>query len=526
MSLLLLELAQEGSHYFPNDLKKTEDLFGDLIKKTGANRILVLRSDSSDEMPMGIKEFSKKWEIESNCEKIDRLLPNTWSGDEDPNEIWSEHLGNTIVNLGISNQDGESTALLMNAGSNWSSSLLFTLSEIIGCSLWVTEGGPESANAAIEMGRNLSEDRSDVVLARLADLDMNGQDWWSANDMQGVPRMTPPKGIVNTLSNAIESEQVEKREYDGRTEYRLTTMGGYHAMLALARVEHLPEVKGGVRCLILFIRSSEDPGDLISYLEEHRKEFNHYAFIVGGFENSDQEQLSIQIHKKAQEVLGKDKVISSPKDVCFSIPNSGGLLGTSSQVMRIIHKIRKENKGIAWTLEMGKILSVLRPAIYQYSLLAGMSRVFFARQYPTEGVRRSYLRGEMHTLMLPNKSQIERVRKIIGKEDMLSKFVATTWLWNEKNPGTPMTISKTGDSYPFYDFNIKEFETGSPFRFSSGKASPAKMLSRGLVAAFDCGAIEIIKTRDLTSSNPKAVDVFSLTPVGLISGSILHNSRS
>ena len=525
MSLLVIELAREGSDFFPNDLKKAEDLFGDLIEKTGANRMLVLRSDSSDEMPMGISDLSKKKGIDSDCLQVDRLMPNNWSGDEDPDEIWCEHLEKTIVNSGISNQDAETMALLMNAGSNWSSSLLFVLAEIIGCSLWVTEGGAKSANTAIEMGQVLSGDSSEVVLARLADLNMEGQDWCSSKDLQGFPSMPKPKGIVNALGNALESELVEKRKYQGRTEYRLTTLGRYHAMLALAKFDMLGKVKGSGRCLILFIRSSENPEDLISYLKEHRKEFDYYAFIVGGIESSNEEQLSIEIHQMAHDLLGEDRVISSPKDVCFSIPNSGGLLESSSEVMRIIHNIRKQNKGIEWTLEVGKILSVLRPAIYQYSLLAEMSRVFFARQYPTDGVRQSYLRGSMHTLMLPHRSQIEAVRKVIN-HDGASRFVGTAWLWNEKKPGTIMTITKVDGVYPFYEFNINEFQSVNRLRFSVSSA-PANLLKRGLKDAFDCGAIELDRLVDSTPSGAVSFDdVFSLTPIGLISGSILYNNRS
>ena len=65
MSILVLEVARQGGDYFPNDIASARSLFGDLIEKTGASRILAMRADSSNKMPDGIKELAVELGIES-----------------------------------------------------------------------------------------------------------------------------------------------------------------------------------------------------------------------------------------------------------------------------------------------------------------------------------------------------------------------------------------------------------------------------------------------------------------------------
>lgn len=523
MSLLVIEVARQGSNYFPNDFAKAEKLFGDLLEKTGASRILALRSDSSNEMPLGISKLSAEKNIDAECVQIDRLDLSSWTGDEDPNEIWCEHLKNTILNSGISDQDRDNFALLMNSGSNWNSSLAYSLSEVIGGSLWVTEGpDAESMHTAIELSRKLpGEGNSEAVLARMAELELDNQTWFTASEMQGPPGIPKSKGIENSIRSI--SDLVEHRDSDRGKEYNLTTSGRFHGMLALARNHSLTKVKSGGRGLVLFFRSVNESEHIVRYLKEHGKEIDHYAFIVGGIGTSDEEELSLRVHEKARQHLGEGKVISSPRGVCFSISKSGGIQESSTEVMKILHKIRVENKGIEWSLETANVLGILRPAVYQYSYLAGMPRVFIARRDPTDEVHSSYLSGQMHTLHLPNQLQMKNIRKVI--DGGASKFVATAFLFRDRNPTTLMTISKSKDGYRFYDFNIEQFGTGSSFRFSSGKASPANYLKRALIKAQENGAVTLDTSIVKTSSGAKGFqDSFIMTPVGLVSGALLLNN--
>jgi len=525
MSVLVLEVARQGSPFFPNDVALARNLFGDLIEKTGADRILALRADSSNEMPAGIKELAVKLGIESECLQIDRLDPSSWTGDENPDELWSDHLKNKILGSGITPDDR--ICLMMNAGSNWSALQLYSLFEIIGGSLWVTQSPSDGGQwTATELSRKIPDgSMGEDAFAVLAKLDINNRGWHTASEMQGHFRDTPkPKGVDITLGSI--PDLVEDRESPDGKEYRLTTSGRYHAMLALASKDNTAKVKKGPRGLVIFVRSVKESESVVEYLKEHKIYFNSYAFVVGRIAGADEDktkEISLEIHEKVRLREG-DRVVSSPEDVCFSIPQTGGILESSVEVMEILHNLRMgDRRGTDWSLESSGILALLRPALYQYSHLAGIPSLFIAKEATGPGIHKNDMEAPMHWLGSPDKAQIEGIKKIL-KDSGASKFVATAFLLNDSNPNLTMMISKSKDEdrNPFYDFNIERFRTGHPLRFSDLEKTNSQFqsLKNKLIKAESHKAVELKRTVEGSGFE----DSFVLTPLGIIAGALLVNT--
>lgn len=528
MNVLVLEVARQGSQYFPNEVALARNLFGDLIEKTGAGRILALRADSSNEMPAGINELAEELGIKAECLQIDRLDPSSWTGDENPDELWSVHLKNKILGSGISPDDR--ICLLMNAGSNWSALQLYSLFEIIGGSLWVTETpGDGVPSTATELSRKIPEgSMGEDAFAVLAKLGINNRDWYTASDIQGHYGGTPkPKGVDITLGSI--PDFVEDRESPDGKEYRLTTSGKYHAMLALASKDRTAKVKKGPRGLVIFVRSVKESESVVEYLNEHNTDFDSYAFVVGRIAGPDEDrtkEISLELHEQVrQRTSVGDRVVSSPEDVCFSIPQTGGTLETSVEVMEILHNLRMASRGTEWSLETSGILGLLRPALYQYSHLAGMPSLFVAREAKGPGVHENIMEGPMHWLGSPDKAQIEGIKKIL-KDSSASKFVTTALLLNDSDPNLTMMITKSKDEdrNPFYDFNIERFGTGHPLRFSDlpKTNSQYKSLKDKLIKAESHKAVEL--KREVVEGS-RFEDSFVLTPSGIIAGALLVNKR-
>ena len=525
MNVLVLEVARKGSPYFPNDVALARNLFGDLIEKTEAGRILALRADSETEMPPGIKELAEELGIKSKCLQIDRLDPSSWTGDENPDELWSDHLKNKILGSEISPDDR--ICLMMNAGSNWSALQLYSLFEIIGGSLWVTQSpGDGVPSTATELSRKIPEgSMGEDAFAVLAKLGINNRDWHTASDMQGHYGGTPkPKGVDITLGSI--PDFVEDMESPDGTEYRLTTSGRYHAMLALASKDSAAKVKKGPRGLVIFVRSVKESESVVEYLEEHNTDFNSYAFVVGRITGADEDrtkEISLELHEQVRQRTSiGDRVVSSPEDVCFSIPQTGGILESSVEVMEILHNLRMGDRGTEWSLETSGILGLLRPALYQYSHLSGMPRLFITRETKGPGVHENIMEGPMHWLGTPDKTQIEGIKKIL-KDSGASKFVATAFLLNDSDPNLTMMISKSKDEdrNPFYDFNIERFGTGHPLRFSDLPKlnSQYKSLKDKLIKAESHKAVGLKRTVE----GSRFEDSFVLTPSGIIAGALLVN---
>ena len=564
MITLVLFVAKQGTPNFPEDEDSANHLFGDLIKKTGAKKIIALRADSSNVMPAGITELAGSLGIESECVQVDKLDPSIWTGNVNPANIWGDHLETIILNSPISSDSSE-LCFMLNSGSNFDASLICALYEELGGSLWITERGV-SRNTAIRLDRRIPEKESaaEAALAGLARFFLdNPESAPTTSELQGLIDQIPSgKGFENTLrgyedyfeDNKLrllklqeelqEAEQAFAKEKDKLEEnrrkgskdaaakikvheerirnkhmaltepkpYSLNSKGRYNATLTLAQQWRPLAVNAGHRGLVIFVRSVNESESVVKYLKEHYAalDFDKYAFVVGGIDISDQREMSIRIHGKAKEYLGDSKVVSSPGEVCYSIPANGGVRDASSEVMGILHRIRQSNDGIEWNIDTTGVVGLLRPAIYQYAHLAGIPSFFIAKQYPGSGVYASGLTGSKHFLSLPNRSQIDAIRSCLNDEKLAS-FVATVYRFHRDNPQGEIGIEKKyGNNRP-YDFNSVIFKTGHPLRMDDIPLENTrfKAMKRRLKKAKDAGLVHL------------AGSDIHLTPEGIVAGALL-----
>jgi hypothetical protein len=192
--------------------------------------------------------------------------------------------------------------------------------------------------------------------------------------------------------------------------------------------------------------------------------------------------------------------------------------------MKILHNLRKGNRGIEWSLETANILGLLRPALYQYSHLAGMPCLFITREAKGTGVHENIMEGPMHWLNIPDEVQIGNIRKVLN-DSGARQFVATAFLLQDSDPDLTMMISKSKDEdqNTFYDFNIKRFGTGHPLRFSDLPKlnSQYKSMKDKLIKAEGYKAVDLKNTVE----DGRFENSFVLTPVGIVAGALLVNLR-
>ena len=564
MSTLVLVVAKQGTQNFPEDEDSAIVLFGDLIEKAEAKKIIALRVDSSNVMPAGISELAGSLGIESECVQVDKLDPSIWTGNVNPANIWSDHLETMTLNSPISSDDSE-LSFMLNSGSNFDAGLIYTLYEVLGGSLWITERGVDR-NTAIRLDRGLPREGSaaEAALASLASFSFdNLGSAPTTSELQGLIDGTPSgKGFENTLRDweeyfednqlrlseldealqeakqafAKQKDEWEENRKEGEKDpadviemhqerirnkqmalkepkpYSLNSKGRYNATLALAQQWRPLAVNAGPWGLVIFVRSVNESEWVVKYLKEHYAalNFDKYAFVVGGIDVSDQKEMSIRIHEKAKEYLGGSRVVSSPGEVCYSIPANGDLRDASSDVMRILHRIRQSNDGIEWNIDTTGVLGLLRPAIYQYVYLAEIPSFFIAKQYSGSGVYASGLTGSKHFLRLPNTSQIDAIRGSLN-DKKLARFVATLYRFHCDNPQGEIGIEKKyGNNRP-YDFNSAIFPTGHRLRMDDipVENSQFKAMKRHLQNALVSGLVY------LSGSG------IHLTPEGIVAGALL-----
>jgi hypothetical protein len=539
-------------------------LFGDLIKKAEAKKIIALRVDSSNVMPAGISELAGSLGIESECVQVDKLDPSIWTGNVNPANIWSDHLETMTLNSPISSDDSE-LSFMLNSGSNFDAGLIYTLYEVLGGSLWITERGVDR-NTAIRLDRRIPEEGSaaEAALAGLASSYYgNLGSAPTTSELQGLIDGIPPgKGFENTLRGykdyfednqlrlseldealqeakqafAKQKDEWEENRKEGEKDpadvikmhqerirnkqmalkepkpYSLNSKGRYNAALALAQQWRPLAVNAGPWGLVIFVRSVNESEWVVKYLKEHYAalNFDKYAFVVGGIDVSDQKEMSIRIHEKAKEYLGGSRVVSSPDEVCYSIPANGGVRDASSDVMGILHRIRQSNDGIEWNIDTTGVVGLLRPAIYQYAHLAGIPSFFIAKQYHGSGVYASGLTGSKHFLRLPHTSQIDAIGGSLNDEKLAS-FVATVYRFHCDNPQGEIGIEKKyGNNRP-YDFNSAIFPTGHRLRMDDipVENSQFKAMKRHLQNALVYGLVYL------------AGSGIHLTPEGIVAGALL-----
>jgi hypothetical protein len=574
MSTLVLLVAKQGTQNFPEDEDSANSLFGDLIKKAEAKKIIALRIDSSSEMPAGIAKLARSLGIESECVQVDKLDPSTWTGNVNPANIWSDHLETMTLNSPISPDDSE-LSFMLNSGSNFDAGLIHALYEVLGGSLWITERGTDQYTA-IRLDRSIPDEGSagEATLAGLASFGFdNPGSSPTATQLQGLIDGIPPgKGFENSLrrykeyfeddqlrllelqkdleraTQAFEKEKAQLKEnlraakknkdtegqkklankiaiHKRRIEdcrmaltepkpWALNPLGRYNATLTLAQQWKPLAVNAGHRGLVIFVRSVKQSEWVVEYLKEHQAaiRFDKYAFVVGGINVTNEKEMSIRVHEKVKKHLGKSRVVSSPGEVCYSIPSNGGLREASVDVMEILHRIRQSNDGIEWSIDVTGVVGLLRPAVYQYSHLAGIPSFFIAKQYRGDGVYASGLTGLKHFLRLPDKSQIDSIGGVLNDEK-LARFVATVYRSHRDNRNSEMGIEKRyGDNRP-YDFNSVIFPTGHRLRMDDipNVDSQFNPMKRHLQKAVDSRLVYL------------AGSDIHLTPEGIVAGALLND---
>ena len=566
-----LHVGGEPNKLHPHDADTAVRLYGDLIEKTGANRILALRTDSTDSMPVGIAELerNKDWGLEeSHCVSIDDIDIASWTGDEDPDEFWSGALETTILNSGISSTGGE-WCFMVNSGAAWSAFQLYALYEILGGSIWVTTEKGEKYTAT-EFSRKIPDEGSpgEAALAGIADFGIeNPGSVPGTTDLQGLVEGGPTgQGFENSLrgyEEYFEDERVSREEdlrqaelaYEEVNEdlenlliggdkeetkeasrqkkmherrirdkqsalndpkgYLLNPKGRHNANLALARKwSSRGRVKGGKTGIVIFVRGVRYPEWLVDYLKEHMPYFDKFAFVVGGIDITDMEELSNNIHEAARQHLGPEHVVSSPEDVCFNIATGQDAFEYSAEVTGILHSILKSNEGVEWSLEISQPMAMLRGAVYQFAHLAQIPLTCITKeQRGDSGIHESGLTREMHKLRVPDNSDVNRIRGSISHKGT-SRLIATAYKSYLMDPNTILDISKADGECPFYDRNKDQFPTDHPLRYNPSPKADTQhhAVRRGFLTAIDLGSITKMGTNK-----------FVLNSGGIVAGALLVN---
>ena len=583
MTTLVILVAKElydgePNRLHPHDIDTAVGLYGDLIEKTGADRMLVLRTDDTDEMPVGIAALEQDggWGLKgSRCVEIDDLNLSSWTGDEDPDEFWAEAVEKTILKSGISSTDGE-WCFKIDSGASWSAVQLYALYEILGGSIWVTTER-DGERIATELSRRIPKEGSagEAALASMASFHVdNPGSIPDTSDLQGLVDGVPTgQGFENSLRGfegyfedemAIreadlgeaelrlgwEKDKLEGFHADGNKEaaketrkqitlserlvsdkqtalsdpkgYLLNPMGRYNANLALARkCSSRGSVKGGKKGIVIFVRTANYPKWLVEFLKEHRLgDFDKFAFVVGGIDATDIEQKSIQIHEAAREHLDSDRadssrVVTSPEDVCFNIAPGQDVFEYSAEVTRILHGILKNNEGIDWSLEIGGPLAMLRPAVYQFAHVGKMPLLNVAREWGTGSVSFTDATGDMHKLRVPNKEDLDSIRESIA-HGKASILIATAYKSYRKDPDSVIDTShsKVNSVCPFYDLNKQQFPADHPLRYAQSANSDTQV--HGVIAGRE-------KALEFGSITKLGTNQYVLNIRGVVAGALLVN---
>ena len=307
--------------------------------------------------------------------------------------------------------------------------------------------------------------------------------------------------------------------------WALNSLGRYNANLTLAQHWKGLAVKDYDKGLVIFIRSVQDSKRVVKYLKEHRAafDFDKFAFVIGGIDVSDAFEISEEIHQLTSELLddledeGPSAVVSSPRYVCYNIDSNGDLLTDSSEVMEILHRIRKDNNAIEWSIDVTGVVNPLRPAVFQYTHLAKIPTIYMSKnpKKSSAGVYVSGQRGSMHLLKLPENSDFLYITDALENEN-LGRFLATFYKFYDENPNSVMGIEKTyGENRP-YHYNRDNFPTGHPMRVKEipTPTGRKKSMDRQLAKAIESGLVY------RSSGDMKDI---RLTPVGVVAGALLVN---
>ena len=526
MASLVMIVPGSGPNH-PDSIDSAKRLYSDLISKTECDRIVVLREDSVSESPTGLRELAESKGLTIITKAIQRSDPSSFTGKEDPEKIWSDHLSAIISNMGIDIDDPKNSYLI-GPGSGWNTSLLYCLRRIVGGRLWtslISRDGEVSVSELVL--EDLSEDAQSTLAAAGALSQRGNVGTFQAGLLQGkaIQVLPPNPGIENTFRPYPELVTRQHDDESDSTKFLLTPRGKIRSILALAEDlanEEEEEKKrdpdtpqSGRKGLILASRNSNEARTTVQYIREHfpALNFDRFAIIVNrhGSDDDELEQISQATNEELSDYLNEDSLVTPSHS---HVDASQDIASSHYRLLSLIHRIREENDEVVWSLEISNFLAPLRPAALEY---AGCAKIpsFCMMKNPNQpggGIFPSNLSGMMHRHALPSSDQIDKIRKIlkVRSEDFkIAIFTANMALMDPDSPGEVLS-SESKSPLMMYGWNRRNLPSGHPMRWGEkSDASQRKTMSDTRKSGIANGAFFDSKTE------------FLITPEGVVASYLL-----
>jgi len=516
MSALVLIVPGSGPNY-PDTQQKAEELYSEMISRTQSDRIIALREDSTSETPPGLREFAAKMGTPIQTHTIERIDPSSFTGQEDPEYLWADHLSTIISRLGLGINESD-TNFVIGPGSGWNSSLLLSLQEVIGGKIWVSRSNWNGETNLSEIETEILEEPALSTIAASGRISLTvGDQPFTSEQLQGlVEGMPANQGVENTFRPYPELISRHDEPGDDATFFQLTPLGRVRSMLALAQKWEPTKVKSGRKGLILAARDSDGAKraiEAVDYLKEHFSalKFDAFMVVINKYGSTDQElsQSSEAVNQKLADFLKPGSLVSTTSSF---VNGDQDTFSSHYELLSLIHRTREENDDIEWSLEVSRFLAPLRSAAMLYANHANLES-FCLMKNPSiteNGVFPSHLEGSMHRLNLPTKSQIMRIRGILQTESIHKHvFTAEMALSHPENPGAILSSAKT-NPLRMYEWNRDNLPEGHQMRW--GEISP------------DSQKQEMNKKRNIgieRGAFRESKDEFILTPEGRVAAFVL-----
>ena len=518
MSTLMMIVPGSG-RFHPSTKDEAEEMYSDIVSKTGCSSIIALREDSNRMTPIGLQEYCDSIDVPVSTHTIERIDPSSFTGTEDPDTLWSDHMATIISQSGHLSFESD-TNFVIGPGSGWNSSLLSSLQRITGGKIWgsiLRDGRFE----AVEVQAGLPTGDSLSTIAAAGELSLEwGEQRFQSEQLQGLVDGVPANaGIENTFRPY---PNLVSRHQEGEfVEFELTPEGKVTAILSLAKKWSPPKIRSGMRGLILAVRNHEEARttlEFIEFMKEHwpALDFDRFCVLVNEFDSDGAALVTPQeTNDHIVELLG-DRLIQAPEK-SPETRKDRDFTRSQYELLSLIHRIRKSNDDVEWSIEISRFLSPLRSSIALYSYHAGLETFCLMknRLTPEPGISPSGLRAGMHRLSLPSRDQLLRVRDILDTKSIEKHvFTAAKAFSDPQNPGTILSGEK---DHPLllFEWNRNNIPKGSPMRWPDGVTpqNQRKKMSDGRSLGIKQGAFVDSPIRQ-----------FELTPEGLVSGFLIGAS--
>ena len=515
MASLVMIVPGSGPNH-PDSMDSAKRLYSDLISKTDCDRIVVLREDSVSESPTGLRELAESKGLTIRTRAIERVDPSSFTGSEDPEKIWADHLSTIISSIGVK-LDNPNNGYLIGPGSGWNTSLLSCLRRIVGGRLWTSLISSSGEVSASELDFRDIPEPALSTLAAAGSLCLRGDIGpFQSERLQGLVDGLPTNlGVENTFRPYPGLVARHEDDEHDSTSYLLTPRGKIRSVLALAEKWSPNPPASGRRGLILASRNSIEAKTTIEYIREHfaALNFDRFAIIVNrhGSNTEELEQISKEINGDLLGFLKEDSLVTP---LGSYVDGSQDIASAHFRLLSLIHQIRQENDDVEWSLEVSNFLSPLRSAALEYAVYAGTPSFCMMKNpnQPGAGVFPSNLSGMMHRLALPSSDQIEKIRKILDTDSIHNTvFTANMALMGPEEPGTVLSSSSKSPLMMF-EWNRRNLPTGHPMRWGgTTDVNQRKKMSDTRKTGIAKGAFYDSKTE------------FLITPEGVVASSVLGN---